>query len=291
MSPARWTPFQYQPMHVRPVWCSPACVWSVYGHFVAVAVVLLVRDRVSRLLVSLFGVGSLALQLAFAQLDLVRVGLLLVSVLVGASWLRPAWYVFTVRHTPTVGERSNDKWFDRCKNFTNLSPLSLSRPGSITCTTHHPVFCGALWPSFQLRPCYSYVHPRRWQGSVGPPWCVPAVPMGGTRCCSESVVRCSCSCLPACRAPYRAVFRGLCGWCVSVAVLSLAVRMARAARLVPWCRDFLSGVAGWARRNTSVPAGRGRRGPVWRARGPLRAPGRVSGDRNTGQCCSPPLAP
>ena len=24
-----------------------------------------------------------------------------------------------------------------------------------------------------------------------------------------------------------------------------------------WCRDVLSGVVGWARRNTSVPAGRG----------------------------------
>ena len=42
-------------------------------------------------------------------------------------------------------------------------------------------------------------------------------------------------------------------------VLSLAVRMVRAARLVLWCRDPPSGVAGLVRRNTSAPAGRGQR--------------------------------
>ena len=143
-------------MHVQPVWFWPACLWSVYGHVMAAAVVLLVRGRVSRLLVGLFGVGSLALQRAFAQSDVVRVGALLVSVLVGASCLGPAWYVFTVRRPPTVGERSNDKWFHRCKKFSNSVPLSLSRPGSVTCTTHHPVFCGALLPSFQLPLCHSF---------------------------------------------------------------------------------------------------------------------------------------
>ena len=83
-------------MHVRPVLCLPACVWSIYGHVVAAAVVLLVRGRVSRLLVGLFGVGSLALVL-------VRVGALLVSVLVGDSCEGPAWYVFTVRRPPKRG--------------------------------------------------------------------------------------------------------------------------------------------------------------------------------------------
>ena len=39
----------------------------------------------------------------------------------------------------------------------------------------------------------------------------------------------------------------------------LAVRAVRAARLVLWCREAPSGVAGWVRRNTTVPAGRGRR--------------------------------
>ena len=109
--------------------------------------------------------------------------------------------------------------------------------------------------------------PCQWQGPVGLPWCVPVLPMGAPGCCSGSVVRCSCSCLPACRAPYRAVFCGSCGWSVCVAVLSLAVRMVRATRLMLWCRDRPSGVAGWARRNTSVPAVRGsawpRVGSLW----------------------------
>ena len=117
VSQARWTPFPYRPMHVRPVWCWPACVWSVCGHVVAAAVVLLVRGRVSRLLVGLLGVRSLALQRALAQSDLLRVGALLVSVLVGASCVGPARCVFTVRRPPTVGEKSNEKWFDRCKKF------------------------------------------------------------------------------------------------------------------------------------------------------------------------------
>ena len=103
VSPTRWTPFPFRPMHAWPVWCWPACVWSVYGHVLAAAVVLLVRGRVSRLMVGLFGVGSLALQRAFAQSDVVRVGALLVSVLVGARCVGPAWYVLTVRRPPIVG--------------------------------------------------------------------------------------------------------------------------------------------------------------------------------------------
>ena len=112
-------------MHVRPVWYWPACVWSVYGRVVAAAVVLLVRGRVSRLSVGLLGVGSLVLQQALAQSDLVRVGALLVSVVVGGSCVGPAWYAVTVRSPPTVGEKSNDKWFDRCKRSSNSVPFSL----------------------------------------------------------------------------------------------------------------------------------------------------------------------
>ena len=73
--------------------------------------------------------------------------------------------------------------------------------------------------------------------------------MGAPGCYSGSVVRCSCLCLPACRVPYRAVSRGLCGWRVGAAVQCLAVRV---ARLVLWCRGVPSGVAGWVRRNTPV---------------------------------------
>ena len=153
VSPIRWTPFLYRIMHVRPVWCWPVSVWSVYGQVVAAAVASLVCGRVSRLLVGLFGVGSLVLQRALAQSDLVCVGALLVSVLVGASCEGPAWYVSTARHPPTVGAKSIEKRFDRCKKFSNLVPLSLSRPGSVTCKTHHPVLRSALWPWFQLPLC------------------------------------------------------------------------------------------------------------------------------------------
>ena len=90
VSPARWTPFPYRPMHVRQVWCWPACVRTVYAHVLSAAVVLLVHGRVSCLLVGLFGVGSLALQRALAQSDLLRAGGLLVAVLVGASCVEPA---------------------------------------------------------------------------------------------------------------------------------------------------------------------------------------------------------
>ena len=104
-------------MHARPVWCWPACVWSVYGHVVSAAVVLLVCGRISLLSVGSFGAGSLALQQAFAQSDRVRVGALLVPVLAGASCVGPAWYVLIVRRPPTVGKKSKDRWFDRCKNL------------------------------------------------------------------------------------------------------------------------------------------------------------------------------
>ena len=290
MSPTRWTPFLFRPMHAWPVWRWPACVWSVYGHLVAAAVVLLVCGRGSRLMVGLFGVGSLALQRALAQSDLVHVGTLLVLVLVGASCVGPAWYVLTVRRPPTMGEKGNDKRFDRCKRFSNLVPLSLSRPGSVTCTTHHPVLHSALWPSFLLRLCHSYVHPPRWQSPVSPPLCVPVLPMGAPGCFSGSAVRCSCLCLPACRAPYRAVFRELCGWCVCVAVLSLAVRMVRAVQLVLWCRDVPSGLAGWVRRNTSVPAGRGRgvRGPRVASLWSLACPGWGFGGQEYWAVLKPP---
>ena len=207
-------------------------------------------------MVGLFGVGSLPLQRAPARSDVVRVVAMLVSVLVGSSCVGPAWYVLTVRRPPIVGEKSNDRWFDSCKKFPNSVLHSLSRPGSVTCTTNHPVFRSALLPSLQLRLCHLYVNPRRWQGPVGPPWCIPVLPMGAPGCCSGSVVRSSCSCLPDCRVPYCAVSRGSCGWRVSVVVRCLAVRV---ARLVPWCRDAPSGVAGWVRRNTTVLAGRSRR--------------------------------
>ena len=92
---------------------------------------------------------------------------------------------------------------------------------------------------------------------AGPPRCVPVLPMGARGCCSSSVVLCSCSCLSVCRAPSRVVRCGSFGWRVCVTVLGLVARMVRVVRLVLWCRDAPSDVAGWARRNTPVPVGRG----------------------------------
>ena len=73
---------------------------------------------------------------------------------------------------------------------------------------------------------------------------------------SGSVVRCSCSCLPACRVPYRAVSCGFRGWRVGAEVRCREVRV---AWLVLWCRGVPSGAAGLARRNIPVFARKGRR--------------------------------
>ena len=122
--------------------------------------------------------------------------------LVGARCVGPARYVCTVRRPPAAGEKSHDKWSDRCKkNFPCRCPVPCpalavlhaqsiilyflvlrSRTSSFACATH----------------MYS---PRRWQGPAGPPRCVPGLPMGAPGCCSSSVVLCSCSCLSVCRAP------------------------------------------------------------------------------------------
>ena len=208
---------------------------------------------------------------------------MLVSVLVGSSCVGPAWYVLTVRCPPIRGKKSNNRWFDRCEKFPNSVLHSLSCRGSVTCTTQHPVFRNALRPSFQLCLCYSYVHPRRWQGPVCPPWCIPVLPMGAPGWCSGSVVRTSCLCLPACRLPYRALSHQLCCSRVGVAVRCLAVRV---ARLVLWCRD--AHPVWWAGFGVTHPcslAGAGRFvGPVWRVIGPLRAPGGGPEKKHSGQC-------
>ena len=74
-----------QPMHAWLVWCWPACAWCVYGDVLAAAAVLLVLGFLSRLMVGLLGVGSLALQWALAQSDAIRVVVMPVSVLVGCA--------------------------------------------------------------------------------------------------------------------------------------------------------------------------------------------------------------
>ena len=84
------SPFPLRPMHAWLVWCWPACLWSVYGHVVAAAVVLLVHGCLSCPKVGLFSVGSLALQRALAPSDVVVV--MPVSVLVGNIPVALRWH-------------------------------------------------------------------------------------------------------------------------------------------------------------------------------------------------------
>ena len=253
VSPARWMSFLYRPMHVFPVWCWPACVRSVCGPLV------LVCGRVSRLLVGSFGVGSLSLQRALAQSDLLRAGVLLVAVLAGASCVGPARYVFTVRRLPTAGEKSNDKWSDRCKKkFSPFGALVPALPWQ--CCMHNPSSgisrCSVAVLPVSLVPfiCTPPAGGKAPSVPLGASLCSPLEPQGAVParwCGARARV-----CLPAVShiVPF---FCGSCGRLACVAVLSLVIRMARAVRLVLWCRNVPSDVVGWARRNTSVPAGRG----------------------------------
>ena len=73
MSPAHGTPFPSRPLHAWLVWCWPACVRSVYCPVVFSAAVWLVHSCVSLLMVGSCVVGSIALQPAPAQPDVVLV--------------------------------------------------------------------------------------------------------------------------------------------------------------------------------------------------------------------------
>ena len=73
VSPTHGTPFPSRPLHAWLVWCWPACVRSVYCRVVFSAAVWLVHGCVSSLMVGLCVVGSIALQPAPAQADVVLV--------------------------------------------------------------------------------------------------------------------------------------------------------------------------------------------------------------------------
>ena len=62
LSPVHGTPFPFRGLHAWLVWRWPACVRSVYCLVLFSAAVLLVPGCVSRLMVSLGIVGSIALQ-------------------------------------------------------------------------------------------------------------------------------------------------------------------------------------------------------------------------------------
>ena len=256
---ARWSSLSHRPMHARPARRWSVRARSVHGHVASAVVVLAVCGRVSRLLVGLFGVRSLSSQRAFAQSDLLCAGVPLVAMLVGARCVGPARYVCTVRRPPAAGEKSHDKWSDRCKNF--FSPCRCPVPCPALAVLHarsiirYFVVLRSRTSSFA---CATHMYtPRQWQGPAGPPRCVPVLPMRAPGRCSSSVVLCSCSCLSVCRAPSCVVRCGSFGWRVCVTVPGVVARMVRVVRLVLWCRDAPSDVAGWARRNTPVPVGWG----------------------------------
>ena len=73
MSPTHGTPFPLRHLHARLVWCWPACLWSVYCRVFFSEAFWLVHCCVSRLTIGLFVVGSIALQPAPAQPDVVLV--------------------------------------------------------------------------------------------------------------------------------------------------------------------------------------------------------------------------
>ena len=265
-------------MHAWLVWCWAARVWSVDGHVVAAAVVLLVQGRVSRLMVGLFGVGSLALQRAPAHSDVVRVVAMLVSVLVDTSCVRPAWYVLTVRRPLIVGEKSNDRWSDRCEKFPNSVLHSLfalaalhaqsiipyfampfGRLFSFACAIHMYTPVGGKAPSVPLgaSPC----SPWEPQGAAPAHWCGARVPVWLPVVCL--IVPCLAGYVAGVSVSQCGVWRlGWLGSCSGVGTLCPVWRAGPS--VTPPCS--LAGAGVFA-------------GPMWRAFCPLRAP---AGVRNKG---------
>ena len=90
VSPTRWTPFPFRPVHAWLVWCWPACVWSVYGQVAAAAAVWLVRGCLGRLMVGLVCVGSVALLPVVVSPNVVCVAGTSVSVLVSCVLVCPS---------------------------------------------------------------------------------------------------------------------------------------------------------------------------------------------------------
>ena len=202
VSLARWTSLSHRPMHARPAWRWSVCAWSVHGHIGSAVVVLAVCGRVSRLLVGLFGVRSLSSQRALAQLDLLCAGVPLVAMLVGARCVGPARYVCTVRRPPAAGEKSHDKWSDRCKKiFSPVGALFPAPPWA--CCMHNPL-SGILWCSVAVLPvslvpliCTPPVGGKAPPVPLGVSLCSPWEPRGVVAawwCCARA-----CACLSAVR--------------------------------------------------------------------------------------------
>ena len=178
--------------------------------------------------------------------------------LVPVAWGRRGTFLLCAV-SPPWGRKAMIIGLTAVKLFSKFAALFPAPPWQ--CCMHNPSSGTSRWPEAVLP-----VSPVTFICTPPAGGKAPSVPLGASLCspwepqgalpaqwCGARVR----VCLPACRAPYRAVFCGSCGWRACVAVLSLVVRMVRAVRSVLWCLDAPSRVVGWARRNTSVPAGRG----------------------------------
>ena len=230
MSLARWSSLSHRPMHARPAWRWSVRTRSVHGHVASAVVVLAVCGRVSRLLVGLFGVRSLSSQPAFALSDLLCAGVPLVAMLVGAGCVGPARYVFTVHRPPAAGEKSHDKWSDRCKNF--FRPVGALFPAPPWQCCMHNRLSGISWCSVAVLPVS--VVPLICTPPVGGK--APPVPLGVSLCSPWE---------PQGVAPAR--------WCCACARARLsAVRLFVSCAAghsdgvsVSWCRVWWLGWLGW----------------------------------------------
>ena len=90
VSPTRWTPFPFGPVHAWLVSCWPACVWSVYGQVAAAAAVWSVRGCLGHLMVGLVCMGFVALLPVVVSLNVVCAAGTSVSALASCVLLGPS---------------------------------------------------------------------------------------------------------------------------------------------------------------------------------------------------------
>ena len=229
---------------------------SVHDHVASAVLVLAVCGRVSRLLVGLFGVRCLSSQRVFAQSDLLCAGVPFVAMLVGARCMGPARYVCTVRRPPAAGERSRDKWSDRCRKF--FSPADALFPAPPWQGGMHNPLSSISWCSVAVLPV-SLV-PLIFTPAVGGK--APPVPLGVSLCSPwepQGVVPAwwCCARAPACLSAVRLLVSCVAGHSGGVSVSR--------------CRVWWLGWLGWF----GLCCGVGTLRPTWRAGLGVTHPGPV----------------
>ena len=124
--------------------------------------------------------------------------------LVPVAWGRHGTFLLCAV-SPPWGTKVIISGLTAVRKLFKFVPFSLPRAGSVTCTTHHLVLCGALWPSFQFRLCHSYVHPPSVARPHRSPLVRPRAPHGSPRVLFRLgggvlVLVCAClSCAISCR--------------------------------------------------------------------------------------------